>query len=144
MKKKVNIMNQYDEQEFLNTVRINGLLKYNMAKTNGKLKEPDAEIVKVARDESGIIIGGISGSTYLSSLEIEVLWVTEAYRGQNIASQLLDEIENEAKEAGCQLAHLTTYSFQAPQFYQKKGFVVCGEIDGFPNNIKLYIMKKVL
>jgi len=31
------------------------------------------------------------------------------------------------------LAHLTTYSFQAPQFYQKNGFVVCGEIDGFPD-----------
>lgn len=144
MKKKVIIMNQYDEQEFLNNVRINGLLKYNMAKTNGKLKEPDVEIMKVARDDSGIIIGGISGSTYLSSLEIEVLWVNEAYRGQSIASQLLKEIENEAKEAGCQLAHLTTYSFQAPQFYQKRGFVVCGEIDGFPNNIKLYILKKLL
>lgn len=144
MKKKVIIMNQYDEQEFLNNVRINGLLKYNMAKTNGKLKEPDVEIMKVARDDRGIIIGGISGSTYLSSLEIEVLWVNEAYRGQSIASQLLKEIENEAKEAGCQLAHLTTYSFQAPQFYQKRGFVVCGEIDGFPNNIKLYILKKLL
>lgn len=144
MQKKVNIMNQYDEQEFLNTVRINGLLKYNMAKTNGKLKEPDVEIMKVARDENGIIIGGIAGSTYLSSLEIEVLWVSEAYRGQSIASQLVEEIENEAKEAGCQLVHLTTYSFQAPQFYQKKGFVVCGEIDGFPDNIKLYILKKLL
>lgn len=137
-------MNQYDEQEFMNTVRINGLLRYNMAKTNGKLKEPDVEIMKVARDDSGIIIGGISGSTYLSSLEIEVLWVNEAYRGQSIASQLLKEIENEAKEAGCHLAHLTTYSFQAPQFYMKRGFVVCGEIDGFPNNIKLYILKKLL
>ena len=142
--KKVIIMNQYDEQEFMNTVRINGLLRYNMAKTNGKLKEPDVEIMKVARDDSGIIIGGISGSTYLSSLEIEVLWVNEAYRGQSIASQLLKEIENEAKEAGCHLAHLTTYSFQAPQFYMKRGFVVCGEIDGFPNNIKLYILKKLL
>lgn len=142
--KKFSIMNHYDEQEFLNNVRINGLLKYNMAKTNGKLKRPDIEIMKVARDNSGIIIGGISGSTYLSSLEIEVLWVNEDYRGQNIASQLLKETENEAKEAGCQLAHLTTYSFQAPLFYQKRGFVVCGEVDGFPNNIKLYILKKLL
>jgi len=144
MQSKFKIMNQYDEQEFLNTVRINGLLKYNMAKTKGKLKEPDIQMMKVARDENGIIIGGIAGSTYLSSLEIEVLWVSKAYRGQNIASQLLEEIENEAKEAGCQLAHLTTYSFQAPQFYQKNGFVVCGEIDGFPDNIKLHMLKKLL
>ncbi|GAB6108274.1 GNAT family N-acetyltransferase [Fusibacter bizertensis] len=144
MQKKFKIMNQYDEQEFLNTVRINGLLKYNMDKTKGKLKEPDIEMMKVVRDENNIIVGGIAGSTYLSSLEIEVLWISEAYRGQNIASQLLVEIENEAKKAGCQMAHLTTYSFQAPQFYQKNGFVVCGEIDGFPDNIKLYILKKLL
>jgi GNAT superfamily N-acetyltransferase len=144
MQKKVNIVDQYDEQEFLNTVRINGLLKYNMAETSGKLKEPDIEIIKVARDESGAIIGGIAGSTYLSSLEIEVLWVSEAYRGQGIASQLLEAIENEAKKAGCQLAHLTTYSFQAPQFYQKNGFAICGEIEGFPDNIKLYTLKKPL
>lgn len=144
MQKKFNIMDHYDEQEFLNTVRINGLLKYNMDKTKGKLKDPDVEIMKVARNENGIIIGGIAGSTYLSSLEIEVLWVSEAYRGQSIASQLLNEIENEAKEAGCLLAHLTTYSFQAPCFYQKNGYVVCGEIEGFPDSIRLYILKKLL
>jgi ribosomal protein S18 acetylase RimI-like enzyme len=144
MEKKFNIMDHYAEQEFLNTVRINGLLKYNMDKTKGKLKEPDVEIMKVARNENGIIIGGIAGSTYLSSLEIEVLWVSEAYRGQSIASQLLNEIETEAKEAGCLLAHLTTYSFQAPSFYQKNGYVVCGEIEGFPDNIKLYTLKKLL
>jgi GNAT superfamily N-acetyltransferase len=115
-----------------------------MDKTKGKLKEPNVEIMKVARNENGIIIGGIAGSTYLSSLEIEVLWVSEAYRGKNIASQLLNEIENEAKEAGCLLAHLTTYSFQAPSFYQKNGYIVCGEIEGFPDNIKLHILKKLL
>ena len=65
MQKNFNIMDHYDEQEFLNTVRINGLLKYNMDKTKGKLKEPDVEIMKVARNENGIIIGGIAGSTYL-------------------------------------------------------------------------------
>ncbi|WP_326513210.1 GNAT family N-acetyltransferase [Clostridium intestinale] len=144
MEKKFNIMDHYDEQEFLNNVRINGLLKYNMDKTKGKLKDPNVEIMKVARNENGIIIGGIAGSTYLSSLEIEVLWVSEAYRGQSIASQLLNEIENEAKKAGCLLAHLTTYSFQAPYFYQKNGYVVCGEIEGFPDNIKLHILKKLL
>lgn len=123
-------------------MRINGLLKYNLTKTNGKIKEPDFEFVRVARDESGIIIGGVSGSTYLSSLEIEVLWVCDDYREQNIASRLLEEIEVEAKKAGCLLAHLTTYSFQAPQFYQKRGYVICGEVDGFPDDIKLFMLKK--
>lgn len=141
MQIKVTISNQCDEKEFLNAVRINGLLKYNLNKTSGKLKEPDIEIVRIARDKDGTIIGGASGSTYLSSLELEVMWVNENYRGQNIASQLLKEIESEAKAAGCHLAHLTTYSFQAPEFYLKQGYTICGEVDGFPDNIKLYTLK---
>jgi len=55
MEKKFNIMDHYDEEEFLNTVRINGLLKYNIDKTKGKLKEPDIEIMKVARNENALL-----------------------------------------------------------------------------------------
>ncbi len=140
----ISISNCCDEHEFLNSVRLSGLLKYNMKQTNGKLQVPNVEFVNVARNEKGVIIGGVSGSTYLSSLEIEVLWVQEDYRGQNIASNLLEEIEQRAKDAGCQLVHLTTYSFQAPCFYQKNGYVICGEINGFPDDIRLYTLNKQL
>ncbi len=142
MSNNIVIFTNCPDQEFLKTVRINGLLKYNMEKTNGKLKKPDMEIRRVARDENGHIVGGVQGSTYLSSLEVEVLWVSESYRGQGLASRLLAEIEDEAKEVGCQLAHLTTYSFQAPTFYQKQGYVICGEIEGFPDKIQMYMLKK--
>ena len=138
----ITISNNCDEQEFFNSVRINGLLDHNMKRTNGKLKIPDLEFTKIARNEKGVIVGGVSGSTYLSSLEIEVLWVEESYRGQKIASRLLEEIEHQAIAAGCQIAHLTTYSFQAPFFYQKQGYIICGEVDGFPDDIRLYTLKK--
>ncbi|WP_286173404.1 GNAT family N-acetyltransferase [Clostridium sp. WB02_MRS01] len=140
----ITIYNDCSEQEFINSVRINGLLEHNMKKTNGKLKVPNMEFTNIARNEKGVIVGGVSGSTYLSSLEIEVLWVQEAYRGQKIASRLLEVIENQAKDAGCQIVHLTTYSFQAPLFYQKQGYVICGEVNGFPDDIRLYTLKKQL
>lgn len=140
----ISISNSLDEQEFLESVRINGLLQYNLKKTNGKLHVPNENYVNIARNESGVIVGGISASAYLSSLEIEVLWVQEAYRGQNIASRLLGVIEERAKQDGCLLAHLTTYSFQAPLFYQKHGYIICGEINGFPDDIRLYTLKKQL
>ncbi len=92
----ITIYNDCDEQEFYNSVRINGLLDYNMKKTNGKLKVPNIEFTNIARNEKGVVVGGVSGSTYLSSIEIEVLWVQEAYRGQKIASRLLEEIEHQA------------------------------------------------
>lgn len=141
---KVTISSQCDDKEFLDSVRINGLLKYNMAKTFGKLKIPNIDIIRVARNENGTIIGGASGSTYLQSLEVEVMWVNEDYRGQKIASKLLKEIEIEAKNAGCKLSHLTTYSFQAPKFYVKQGYTVCGQVEGFPDEIKLYFLSKML
>lgn len=74
----VRFYDDCDEQEFLKSVRINGLLKYNMKKTKGKLKVPNKDFVNIARNEEGLVVGGISGSTYLSSLEIEVLWVQKA------------------------------------------------------------------
>lgn len=141
---QIKIYNDCDEQEFLKSVRINGLLKYNMKKTKGQLNVPNMELVSIARNEEGLIVGGVLGSTYLSSLEIEVLWVQESYRGQNIASRLLKEIEEQAKNAGCHIAHLTTYSFQAPLFYVKQGYAICGEIDDFPDDIRLYTLKKKL
>lgn len=144
MLNEINIYHGCNEKEFLNAVRINGLLKFNMKKTCGKLEIPNVEIIRVARDDTGMIIGGASGSTFLSSLEINVLWVDERFRGQNIATRMLSEIEEEAKKEGCQFAHLTTYSFQAPDFYQKQGYRICGEVDGFPDGIKLFTLKKQL
>ena len=73
---------------------------------SGKLKIPDIGIERMTHNESGDIVGGISGSTYLSSLEIEVLWVREDYRGQNIASKLLEKIEAEAKRLDANLSIL--------------------------------------
>lgn len=121
-----------DEQEFLHAVRLNGLLQFNLDKAGGRLKIPDLELVHVARDGNDAIIGGIAGVTYLSALEIEVLWVDEACRRQGIASRLLEHVETKAGTAGSRLSHLTTCSFQAPLFYRKNGYAVCGEVDGFP------------
>ncbi|CAM4047792.1 hypothetical protein [Mesobacillus zeae] len=44
MSNNIVIFTNCTDQEFLNTVRINGLQKYNIEKTNGKLKKPDMEI----------------------------------------------------------------------------------------------------
>lgn len=140
----VTITSHCEEQEFIQTVRLNGLLKFNLEKTKGKLFVPDKNISYVARNENGAIIGGVYGAAYLSSVEIEVLWVHESFRGQGIALQLLSKTEEAAPNFGCRLSHLSTYSFQAPLFYQKCGYSICGTVDGFPDDIKLYLLKKQL
>ncbi len=133
-----------DQQVFLQSVRLNGLLADNLNQTGGKITQPNQEIIRVVRQPDSTIVGGIAASAYYSSLEVEVLWVTEAYRGQQLATKLLAEVEAEAIALGCQLAHLTTYSFQAPGFYQKQGYQCCGEVTGFPDGVTLYLFKKAL
>ncbi len=143
MESEITFTNSCSEQEFLSAVRMN-LLQENIEKTNGKLKIPDLEYCCVARNKQGDIVGGIQGATFLSAVEVEVLWVQEAYRGKGIATHLLTALEQEAKNAGCKLAYVTTYSFQAPIFYQKQGYTLCGEVNGFPDDIKLYTLQKML
>lgn len=93
----------------------------------------------MARNENNSVSGRVFGVTYLSALEVETLWVHEDYKGQEVALQLLKTIEDEARSIGCQVSHLITYSFQAPLFYQKCGYSICGMVDGFPDNIQLYV-----
>lgn len=90
------------------------------------------EFVNIARNEEGLIVGGVSGSAYLLSLEIEVLWVYESYIGQKISSHLLREIEHRAKIAGCQIARLTTYSFQTPLFIKNMDMLFAEKLMVFP------------
>lgn len=41
----ITISGKCDEQEFMQAVRLNGLLEFNMEKTDGKLMIPNKEIL---------------------------------------------------------------------------------------------------
>ncbi|MXO79154.1 GNAT family N-acetyltransferase, partial [Paenibacillus sp. OT2-17] len=57
-------------------------------------------------------------------------------------SQLLGEIEQIAKDKGCNFIQLNTFTFQAPKFYEKHGYEVVGVIDDAPRGFKHYYYKK--
>ena len=48
----------------------------------------------------------------------------EEYRNQNIGSKLIKTVENYFKNKGFENINLTTYGFQAPEFYKKCGFKI--------------------
>jgi ribosomal protein S18 acetylase RimI-like enzyme len=56
--------------------------------------------------------------------------------------ELVSKAEHIAKERGCISAQTFSYSFQAPEFYQKLGYEIFGIIDDYPNGIKKYFLKK--
>jgi phosphoribosylanthranilate isomerase len=97
------------------------------------------------RDGAGEIVGGVHGN-YTDSgwLYVDSLWVSEVFRGGGYGTRLMNEIERAAIENGCRNAYLSTFSFQAPKFYQKLGYSVFGELEDFPAEHRRLFMRKKL
>ncbi len=97
-----------------------------------------------ACDEHGSPVAGISGTSVLNALMIDVLFTDEARRGQGLASQLLAAAEALGRERGCDQAQLGTFSFQALPFYQRHGYATVGEVPNFPPGFTQYFLLKSL
>ena len=61
---------------------------------------------------------------------------------RGVASRLLRQFEQRAASRGCDVYYLTTLSFQAPEFYRKRGYASIAEISGYPDGITKYLMYK--
>jgi GNAT superfamily N-acetyltransferase len=83
----------------------------------------------IVRDsDSDTIVGGISGKTSLGLMFIDLVYLPEILRGQDIGSRMMELAENEARRRGCRAGVLFTINFQAPNFYQRLGWRVFGEV----------------
>jgi ribosomal protein S18 acetylase RimI-like enzyme len=95
-------------------------------------------------DENNQLIGGVNGFQWGDAFTVEVLWIEEEWRGQDIGSQVLRAIEDQAAARGCTQVYLDTYNFQAIGFYQKLGYEVLGTLENFPTPYTHYFLKKNL
>ncbi|MBV9233691.1 MAG: GNAT family N-acetyltransferase, partial [Candidatus Eremiobacteraeota bacterium] len=75
---------------------------------------------------------GAHGSTSWEWLFLDWLWVHESLRHLGIGSDLMERAELIARESGCRGVFLSTYSFQAPRFYQRLGYKEFGRLDDMP------------
>ena len=76
----------------------------------------------VAEDDSGEILGTITGHAYYNEVHIGDLIIDKKFRGQNIGTKLVQAVEEEYKGKGFEKISLTTFGFQAPGFYKKLGY----------------------
>ncbi|MBD2434092.1 MULTISPECIES: GNAT family N-acetyltransferase [Fischerella] len=117
------------------------IIKFNSSRASeGNYKH----LVIFLRDSDDHIVGGLIGETYWQWLYVDVLWVHELFRGEGYGDILLATAEQEAVKRGCQYAYLDTFSFQAPEFYRKRGYVVFGELPNFPQGYSRFFLKKEL
>lgn len=99
----------------------------------------DLQYVVLDNDQ---FVGGIYGNFQFEYLFINVLFVDNKYRGRRIASKLMHMIETEALARGVTNLYLTTFEFQALDFYKKKGYEVIMTIEDFPKDFAEYTLYK--
>ena len=98
----------------------------------------------LVRSEDGELLGSLHGWTWAKACEIRMLWIHPSLRGQGLGADLLARAEVEARSKGCQKMILSTYSFQAPNFYAKYGFCQVACIQDFPPSCQYYLLEKNL
>ncbi len=117
-----------------------GLHQFNFAVTGRTEVHP---ITLFIRDAGRVVQGGLLGYVWGEWLHIEYLWMAEACRGRGLGGQLLERAEREAAGFGARGAYLSTFDFQAPEFYKSRGYEVFGTLTGYPPGHADYHLRKV-
>jgi GNAT superfamily N-acetyltransferase len=119
-----------------------GLSAYNFQQAG--YRDFRALAVLVSDPAARETVGGLLGRTSMGLLFIDVFFLPENLRGQELGSQIIRMAEDEAERRGCSRAVLTTVTFQAPGFYEKQGYEVLGRIECDPPGHTRFCMTKRL
>ena len=82
------------------------------------------EFCFVAENSGGKIVGAITGRAYYNEVHIIDLIVDEGHRRGGVGKQLVRAVEASYQNKGYDVITLTTFGFQAPEFYRKLGYTI--------------------
>lgn len=121
------------------------IIEFNLSQATGELKDDVGTVEITLVNDQDELVAGITASIYWKQMHVDFLWVGESLRGKNKGSELLEKAEEIARQQHCRYIQLETFSFQAPEFYKKKGFTVFGILDDSPyDGAQQYFLKKIL
>jgi N-acetylglutamate synthase-like GNAT family acetyltransferase len=112
-----------------------------------KLNRPDheaSEFFSLVLKENGKIVAGALCYYYFKGLNLQLLWVDESKRGNQLGAKILARVEEEALKLGARLVFLYSFGFQAPKFYLKFGYKQFGIIEDYPEGYNCYFLSKKL
>ncbi|QJI38420.1 GNAT family N-acetyltransferase [Pseudomonas sp. ADAK13] len=118
------------------------LAAFNEHITGSNDRRPLTVLIK--DPDTGEILGGITGKTTLGMAFLDLFHLPDTLRGSGLGTTLLKAFEDEARHRGCRSAVLYTLSFQAPAFYEKKGWVRFGEFPCDPEGSSRVFLSKTL
>ncbi len=103
---------------------------------------PEIALRMIIKNEDGQVIGGLRGYTTLGTMNIGALWVDESYQTQGYGKDLLQTAEALAKEKGCIASQTACFTFQNLEFFKSQGYGEYGCLDGYPNEVREYLLIK--
>ena len=106
------------------------LSEFNRAVTPGIA--PASELTVRVCDDTGDLVGGISGWTWGDAAGMGMVWVRAEHRGAGEGRRLLAGFEAEARTRGCTHVFVTSFTFQAPGFYERHGYQEIFRWQGVP------------
>ena len=103
---------------------------FNAAATEGVA--PPRELTVQILDGFGELAAGMTGWTWGVAAGIGMTWVQESARGKGLGTTLLTGFEDEARARGCDHVFVTSFTFQAPGFYEHHGYREIFRWDALP------------
>jgi GNAT superfamily N-acetyltransferase len=106
-----------------------GLDAHNVAATG---RRDQRELTVKVVDADGGLVAGLSGWTWGTCAGIGMVWVREDSRRDGWGARLLAAAEHAARERGCHQVLVSSFTFQAPEFYRRHGYVEFARSEGIP------------
>ena len=118
-----------------------GLDGYNESRVG---PDPTRLLWVTCRGQDGRLVAGARCMVMWDWLLVDWLWVMHERRGAGLGSMVLERAEQAGAAEGCSGVMLNTFSFQAPDFYRRRGYAVFGELQNMPPGETRFWMSKRL
>jgi len=92
----------------------------------------------------GKTVGILTGRLMWNWIFIKMLAVAPGHRSQGIGRMLMENVETYAADNQLTGIHLDTFTYQAPAFYEKLGYVEFGRLTDLPpGHTRIYYAKRL-
>ena len=96
---------------------------------NRKFVPDTGDLSLAVKTPDGRVVGGCDAFRMGELAFVDVLWVAEDCRGSGLGGLILDRLEEDAARQGARRVELNTFTFQAPGFYEKRGYRRFGALE---------------
>jgi len=146
-KEKLITNNEYTISEVVNTNsnKLNYFFNYYFKNYSINILNKSSNFINwcfvAYKDEK--IIGAIRGDLMWNVLHIDLLMIIPEYRKLGLGSQLYNLAITHGKKNKCNKVTVETFDFQAPEYWQNKGFILDFSRDGYGDNILHFYSKLI-